>query len=164
MCSSFGASKWAAWAVCCPSSISWPHTSTSVFLFVQCVLCFSIPTLQRAWCPVRCCDTYFHCADAFLKADVLFYGLKVQSDSGLSLLIFELNTHPFCAPKVMWNSVWLGLSHFVSHLQSQDSVRTPELFFLAHNEQLEDREQQFTQLHERKCLELDLWTVQQDYN
>lgn len=27
-----------------------------------------------------------------------------------------------------WNSVWFCLSHFASHLQSQDCVRTPSIF------------------------------------
>ena len=70
-------------------------------------------------------------------------------DSGVGLLIFQLNSQsnyipPFHTPEAQigLNDIWLGPCHFVSHLQSQDRVRTLE-FFGAHtqNGQPEDFEE-----------------------
>ena len=53
----------------------------------------------------------------------------------LHIEVIEVNSQPNDV-FMSWNSVGLDLCHFVSHVQNQDGVRSPDCFFLgAHTEQ-----------------------------
>ena len=133
--------------LCCKA----PLGSLKSVIYIKCIIIIIIvPLKKHIW--TKCTQDWEQRGEKESDGD----DLKVLSTFlEKRLLTFELHsrsndTPPFRAPEAMcWLAAFVyrsvPVTLFVSHLQSQDCVRKPELFEHTLNRQLVDQEKQFTE-------------------